>query len=181
MCYIFDRMKRGFLFTALLSLIFLFVFMLKTESQSPKLKNPVFGLLVKGLLAHDVQEISTHSLHEIKEEAIILDTRSKAEYDTSHIPGAIWVGYEEFDIRKVENIPLAAKIVAYCSIGYRSEEITRKLVDAGYTQTSNLYGGIFEWVNQGVPIQDSAGRTTDTLHVYKKMWGIWTSAKHKVH
>jgi rhodanese-related sulfurtransferase len=109
-----------------------------------------------------------------------LDTRSREEFEVSHIPGAIWVGFEVFDIESLENIPRDSKIVSYCSVGYRSEEITRKLREAGFRNVSNLYGGIFEWVNLGGEIENMQASKTDTLHVYKKMWGIWTSAKVKV-
>jgi rhodanese-related sulfurtransferase len=43
----------------------------------------------------------------------------------------------------------------YCSIGKRSDEITKMLGEAGFTNARNLYGGIFEWVNQGHPVFNS--------------------------
>ena len=43
----------------------------------------------------------------------------------------------------------------YCSIGKRSEKVTQKLKKAGYNNVSNLYGGIFEWVNQGNEVVDT--------------------------
>lgn len=180
MCYIFDTMKKALVYSFSF-LFFLFLLIMLTGCfQSPKLKNPMFSLLVNSLLKHDVEEITVEELQSLNNLPILLDTRSKAEYETSHIPGAIWVGYEAFDIKSLENIPTDEKIVLYCSIGYRSEEITRKINAAGYKQTSNLYGGIFEWVNKGGMLENHEQKETHTLHVYKKVWGIWTSAKEKV-
>jgi rhodanese-related sulfurtransferase len=48
-------------------------------------------------------------------------------------------------------------------VGYRSEKVTEKLQKAGFTQVSNLYGGIFEWVNQGYPIVNQSGATSDVI------------------
>ena len=107
-----------------------------------------------------------------QENTIFLDARKKEEYEISHIPGAIWVGFNKFDL---ENIPEGLKgkdLVVYCSVGYRSQKITRKLRRAGYARAKNLYGGIFEWINQGHPVVDRQG-TTQNIHGYSKKWAIW--------
>lgn len=181
MCYIFGTMKSVRIIALLLFVGLIILNILSWSFSSPKLKNPAFSWLVNSLLAHDVTETSIESLKLANTEIVLLDTRSKEEYETSHIAGAIWVGYEAFDIESVKNIPRDKKIISYCSIGYRSEEITRKLRAAGFSNVSNLYGGIFEWVNQGGHLLDMQNTETDTLHVYKKIWGIWTSPKEKVY
>ncbi len=77
---------------------------------------------------------------------VLLDTRNEEEYNISHLKNAIWVGYNTFNIHciletiKDKNTP----IVVYCSIGVRSEDIGEKLIAVGYTNVSNLYGGIFD-------------------------------------
>ena len=48
---------------------------------------------------------------------------------------------------KVEDIARESTIVVYCSVGYRSEKIAEELDKLGFTNVSNLYGGIFEWIN----------------------------------
>ncbi|WP_445386538.1 rhodanese-like domain-containing protein [Robiginitalea sp. IMCC44478] len=107
-----------------------------------------------------------------QDNTIFLDARKKEEYEVSHIPGAIWVGFSKFDF---ENIPEGLKgkdLVVYCSVGYRSQKITQKLRRAGYTGARNLYGGIFEWINQGHPVVDQQG-ATQNIHGYSKKWAIW--------
>lgn len=104
---------------------------------------------------------------------IILDTRKKEEYSVSHLKDALWVGYKKFDINKVskkienKNTP----IVVYCSVGVRSEDIGEKLINAGYTNVHNLYGGIFEWKEKGNIVVDTTGVETQKVHVYSKQWG----------
>lgn len=114
-------------------------------------------------------------------DAILLDTRAKAEYDVSHLPGARWVGYDDFDISRVQNIPKNANVVLYCSVGYRSEKVGEKLLAAGYQRVSNLYGSLFEWVNQGNPVVDRAGQPTRRVHAYSRAWGIWLNRGEKVY
>lgn len=103
----------------------------------------------------------------------VLDSRETDEYNTSHIPGARLVGYDNFEISALKDIPKNEKIYVYCSIGYRSEKIGEKLLAAGYTKVYNLKGGIFNWSNNGYPIQNSAGTSTSKVHGYSKKWSKW--------
>ncbi|HEV7349225.1 rhodanese-like domain-containing protein [Telluribacter sp.] len=115
------------------------------------------------------------------QEARFLDTRSKSEYAVSHIPYARWVGYEEFSLDRVKDIPKDAPLVVYCSVGVRSEEVGKKMLDAGYTRVYNLYGSLFEWVNQDKPIVDSQEQPTSRVHAYSPAWGIWLRKGEKVY
>ena len=46
---------------------------------------------------------------------------------------------------------------------------------------SNLYGGIFEWVNQENPVIDTTGNETKNIHAYNKTWGVWLNKGNKVY
>jgi hypothetical protein len=65
----------------------------------------------------------------------------------------------------------------YCSIGYRSEKIGEKLKDAGYTNVQNLFGSIFEWVNQELPVENSKDEIVKKVHTYNRLWGKWVDKK----
>ena len=106
----------------------------------------------------------------------LLDARELEEYTTSHIPNAKYIGYEDFDISRLEGLSYDTPIVVYCSVGYRSEKITNKLKTAGYQNVYNLVGSIFEWVNQGHLIEDKNALPTQTLHTYNKAWSKWVDA-----
>jgi rhodanese-related sulfurtransferase len=104
--------------------------------------------------------------------AILLDTRQKEEYDVSHLKDAIWVGYKSFEEDSVTTtiIDKETPIIVYCSIGVRSEDVGEKLQKAGYTNVKNLYGGIFEWKNQGNTVYNKTIET-DSVHAFDKQWG----------
>lgn len=112
---------------------------------------------------------------------IVLDTRAEREFEVSHIPGARFVDFDGFRKKDVADIPQDAKVIVYCSVGYRSERIGEKLQKLGFDDVSNLYGGIFEWKNQGKEVVDEAGAETEKVHTYNKDWGQWLLAGEKVY
>ena len=76
---------------------------------------------------------------------IILDTRTREEYDESHIPGAILIPHDEI-LEKAESI-LTNKdqlILVYCRSGRRSKLAAEDLVKLGYTCIKE-FGGIIDW------------------------------------
>ena len=104
-----------------------------------------------------------------------LDAREKNEFNISHIEGAINIGSDSFDISSVSHISKNAEIIIYCSIGARSQTIAKKLLSAGYTNVSNLYGGLFHWANNGYPMVDDQSKSTGMIHSYSKEWAKWVT------
>ena len=122
-------------------------------------------------------------LFEMKRDSnlIILDTREKEEFTVSHIRNAKYVGYDHFEIDSLKGVSKNTRIIVYCSVGYRSERIGEKLIKTGYTSVSNLYGGIFEWVNNDYPVVDMNNQKTNKIHAYSKLWGKWLIKGEKVY
>jgi rhodanese-related sulfurtransferase len=112
---------------------------------------------------------------------VLLDVRSRAEYEVSHLPGAVFLDYESFTLNQVKNIPLQVPVVVYCSVGVRSEKIGEQLQQAGYTNVRNVYGGIFKWKNVGLPVVRRPNIPTDSVHVYNRFWGTWLTNGIKVY
>jgi len=76
---------------------------------------------------------------------IILDTRTQAEYEEGHIPGAIVISHDEV-LEKAESV-LTDKnqlILVYCRSGRRSKLAAEDLVKLGYTNIKE-FGGIIDW------------------------------------
>jgi rhodanese-related sulfurtransferase len=114
---------------------------------------------------------------------VILDAREWEEYKVSHIKDAVWVGYNDFKLAEVvKTIPdKNLNIVVYCSIGVRSENVGEELLESGYSNTRNMYGGIFEWTNQGYPVYNMEGEKTKKVHAYGKLWGKYLTNAEKVY
>ena len=114
---------------------------------------------------------------------VFFDARETKEFQTSHIKGAIPIGFDSFDVQIIEqSYPnKTQQIIVYCSIGVRSELVGEKLRAAGYTNVYNLYGGIFEWKNQSNQVVDSIGVPTQKVHTYSKEWSRWLSNGEKIY
>lgn len=135
--------------------------------------------------SHSIPYISVEELkmQSAKEKVFILDAREIEEFQVSHIANSIFIGYNNFSTEKViSNIKLKnAPIVVYCSLGIRSETISEKLKEAGYTNIKNLYGGIFEWKNKGYSVYDSYNKETQKVHAFSKHWSKYLTKGEKVY
>lgn len=134
-----------------------------------------FEQKLEQLLNFTVPTIGIHTLKKWmdEEELLLVDTRSREEYEISHIPGAKLVPYKVFNQSVFEEIDRNKRIVVYCSVGYRSEKLGEKLQEAGFSKVFNVYGSIFEWVNAGYPIENMYGEPTQRLHTYNRNWSKW--------
>lgn len=76
---------------------------------------------------------------------IILDVRTKEEYDAGHIPNAILLPNEDIGSEDLEILPDKKQLILiYCRSGNRSKQAAQKLVDLGYENIME-FGGIIDW------------------------------------
>jgi len=138
--------------------------------------------LLKEYNTESVTYIDVNELNE-KTNVILLDAREIKEYEISHIKNSIYVGYDYFDVEKTSAsiVDKNSKIVVYCSVGIRSEDIAEKLQKAGYKNVYNLYGGIFEWKNNGYKVYDKNNQETEKVHTFNKEWSKWLNKGEKIY
>lgn len=107
---------------------------------------------------------------------LLLDVRTGAEYELSHLKNAQHVEPEApvSTIRQPKDRP----IVTYCSVGYRSGAFAQKLRAAGYTNVMNLEGSIFRWANEGRPVY-RAGNRVEEVHPFNRTWGLLLQRKYR--
>lgn len=144
-----------------------------------QITSSAYRVMLNTLYKKDVPLVSCEEASRMTD-ALFLDARAYKEFKVSHIAKARWVGYEEFSLDKVKGIDKTQPIVIYCSVGVRSERIGEKLLAAGFTDVQNLYGSLFEWVNQDYPIVDMKGQPTQKVHAYSRAWGVWLNKGEKV-
>ncbi|MEG0833422.1 MAG: rhodanese-like domain-containing protein [Oscillospiraceae bacterium] len=90
---------------------------------------------------------------EENKEAIIVDVRTREEYEDVHIPDAVLIPNETIEDEKPTMLPnLDDVILVYCRSGRRSKQAAEKLVSIGYTDVRD-FGGINEW-----PYETVAGK-----------------------
>jgi len=157
---------------------FILLFLLASSCLAqPKLKE-----VLKAMNTESVSYITVDSLLTLKK-VVLLDAREPKEFNVSHIKNAVFVGYTNFKPKKVlKQIPdKNAPIVVYCSIGVRSEDIAERLLKKGYTNVTNLYGGIFEWKKKNQPVFDKDNKSTNKVHAFDKFWGKLLTNAEKVY
>ncbi|HEX9958697.1 MAG TPA: rhodanese-like domain-containing protein [Fibrella sp.] len=156
------------------------MFMTALPTVAQRTISKPFGIMLDALIKESVPIVTCNELKQIPN-AILFDAREKREYAVSHLPKARWIGYNDFDLNRVADVPRTSPIVVYCSVGYRSEKVGEKLKAAGFTNVRNLYGSLFEWVNQGNPVVDSTDKPTRRVHAYSRTWGIWLNRGEKIY
>ena len=85
----------------------------------------------------------------------VVDVRSANEWAAGHLPGAIHIPLGYLTDR-IGEIPAARPIVVQCQSGGRSSIAASILQRAGFTNVSNLAGGITGWAAAGLPIESGA-------------------------
>lgn len=100
----------------------------------------------------------------------LLDAREAAEFAVSHLPGAIRVDPEAGAEQVLAKIDKTRPVVVYCSVGYRSSALARRLIKGGHAQTMNLEGSIFKWANEGRPLVRD-GKPALKVHPYDDNYG----------
>ncbi len=76
---------------------------------------------------------------------VILDVRTKEEYDEAHIPGAILIPDYEIESRAENELKDHDQLIlVYCRSGNRSKKASQKLSDLGYSNVVE-FGGINSW------------------------------------
>jgi rhodanese-related sulfurtransferase len=148
--------------------------------QQPAKLNPKIKEVLEKHADNEVAKISVEELSTNYSDYLILDTRSKAEFEVSHLPKAIWVG-STFQKSDLDSLSLGKPVVVYCSIGVRSSKYANKLQKAIENPVYNLMGSIFHWKDSGNQVVNRHGKSTDSIHVFSKKWGEYLKSGVKVY
>jgi NADPH-dependent 2,4-dienoyl-CoA reductase/sulfur reductase-like enzyme/rhodanese-related sulfurtransferase len=107
-------------------------------------KDPVnmLGFVAQNVLDATMPQWQAQDLDKALTTTLVLDVRSRPEYEQGHIDGALNIPHLELRQRLGEVTALAAKgkVSVYCASGVRSYLATRVLLSAGF-QARNLSGG----------------------------------------
>ena len=101
---------------------------------------------------------------------VILDARSAAEFDVSHLKGARRIDPYRPDLAPLSGIPRDTSIVVYSSAGYRGARVADWLGRQGYDWVQNLGSSLFQWANEGRPLY-RGGSQAQLVHPYDSKWG----------
>ena len=101
----------------------------------------MLGYTIENIVNGDVKTFHWHEMQEVskRDDVILLDTRTKEEFEEGHIPGFINIPVD--DLRKrYKELDKSKKIYLTCQIGLRGYISCRILSQKGY-DCFNLSGG----------------------------------------
>lgn len=109
----------------------------------------VMILFISGCTSSFTKELTvaqTKTLLEKNEEILIIDVRTREEYNGGHIKGAILIPHDELydrldEIKEYKNKP----ILVYCRTQNRSEEAEKILKENGFNQIYQMIDGFSQW------------------------------------
>ena len=92
------------------------------------------------------QKISAEEAYEMMiSQEIVVDVRTREEYDGGHIENAVLVPNESIGSEMPETLPdKEATLLIYCRSGRRSKDAAEKLLALGY-QSVYDFGGVIDW------------------------------------
>ncbi len=149
--------KRNSIYFGVLILLFLVAFLVFIEQK----KESQLGF----------ENISVQEAKELIEKGnvFVLDVRTPAEFNQSHIEEAILIPVsnafgsnlspDNLLKARTNEVPKNKKVLVYCRTGRRSIEASAVLANAGY-QVYNMEGGIGSWIDAGYPVVSPEARET---------------------
>ena len=80
----------------------------------------------------------------------LIDTRTEAEFNEGHIPGAINIDVNEsdFEAKVGQKIDKNRPIALYCRGGRRSKIAAERIVAVGYDDITELNTGFLSWTGE---------------------------------
>ncbi len=109
-------------------------------------KDPVnmLGFVASGVLRNDQPIVHVDQLDkEPWKDALLVDVRTPAEFESGHIEGAINIPVDDLRNR-IDEIPVDRTVIAYCKVGMRGYLATRILLQNN-RKAYNLSGGYTTW------------------------------------
>ena len=109
-------------------------------------KDPVniAGFVAENILAGQLSLFYWDEVEEARENGVLIDVRSREEFNKAHIPGAL--SYPVDEIRNhLDVLKKYPAINIYCQVGLRGYLAYRILKQSGFENVKNLSGGFTTW------------------------------------
>ena len=109
-------------------------------------KDPVniAGFVAENILLGQLSLFYWNEVDSAKEKGIIIDVRSREEFNKAHIPGALSFPIDELRSH-LEELRKYPEINLYCQVGLRGYLAYRILKQNGFEKVKNLSGGFTTW------------------------------------
>lgn len=91
--------------------------------------------------------------NELSDDVVVLDIRTPEEYASGKIAGAINLDFYSSDFEnQLAQLDKTKEYKIYCNSGNRSSSALSMMRDMGFSDVSELSGGIQSWKANGLPV-----------------------------
>jgi rhodanese-related sulfurtransferase len=94
--------------------------------------------------------------------ALLIDVREPQEYEFEHVPGALLQPLSFLDPDLFPNIS-EKKMLFICGVGKRSAAACKQLAKAGFTNLTNISGGMDAWREAELDLEGTRFETHDYM------------------
>jgi phage shock protein E len=86
--------------------------------------------------------------------AVVLDVRTKEEYQKGHIAGSTLIDFNSPDFEKqIAKLDKNKTYLVHCAAGGRSAKACKKMETLNFSKLYNLEGGLGAWQKAGKPVE----------------------------
>lgn len=104
-------------------------------------------------MIHEIDSVNLHARWASGEDFLLVDIRSAGEVAHGMLPDAEHLPMHLIPL-KLNDLPKDKELILYCHSGARSYHACTYLTQQGFTNTTNLRGGILGWVRSGYQLKD---------------------------
>lgn len=93
-----------------------------------------------------------------KQNALVIDVRSKSAFDQGHISGSVQVDMADLNKDHPALVSSGERpIIVVCALGHRASRAVSQLKKDGFTTVYLLRGGIAAWKKEQMPLKKTGG------------------------
>ena len=122
------------------------------------IQNPMTTITDKKIMNTSSHQQSPHELQAAlaaPAPPVLLDVREYPEFAAGHLKAARLIPLGEIE-QRADELPKDQPIVCMCRSGRRSAEAAASLARLGFTNVTQLTGGVMAWEQAGLPLEKEA-------------------------
>jgi rhodanese-related sulfurtransferase len=101
-----------------------------------------------------LHRLTPAEVHHAQENALLLDVRTPAEFESEHIAGSTLHPLDQLDCSAVQKLASEkSACVLVCRSGNRAKQAAEKLAAHGVENLQLLEGGVLAWESAGLPLK----------------------------
>jgi rhodanese-related sulfurtransferase len=131
-------------------------------ADKPKQDKPADGAQQQPSQQPAVKKVSLDEFDKMRKEkdAVVLDVRSREEYEAGHIAGSVNlpINAKDFD-EQVKKLDKEKTYLVHCAMGGRSARASAKMKEVGIPKLFDFSGGIRAWREAEKPVEQGPAKS----------------------